>query len=287
MTWVELAEKHLARREERMAHRSRWAGYKWQLLKFAREMDAVCLPGEVTNADFLDHWDSLTYWQQDNLKPELSKFIHWLILTDRINVRHNPVPMLEKKEKPFKVRGRLTLEVYKAVLDYAFEKQWFNLYIACQISFMTSLRRGDIAKMKWADIDNDVLRVTVSKSLKSRGEVKAARLMWDLNKHQDLKTLLDDAKRLMPGEYVTGGVQGAQLTRRFKLAVRAVFDGDPMVSPTFHEIRALSAHLMAESGVLKDDIQNVLAHTDAETTDIYLGGHAVEYTEIFIAPKLQ
>ncbi|MEH6814187.1 MAG: hypothetical protein V7677_16760 [Motiliproteus sp.] len=47
--------------------------------------------------------------------------------------------------------------------------------------------------------------------------------------------------------------------------------------PTFHEIRALGAHLYKEQGI---DPQALLGHTDAKMTDHYLDGHGTQWTRV-------
>ena len=49
--------------------------------------------------------------------------------------------------------------------------------------------------------------------------------------------------------------------------------------PTFHELRALSAHLLKEAGYDKAARQARIAHSDSKSTEIYEENH-VEWTRV-------
>ncbi|MEY3220285.1 MAG: hypothetical protein RIT27_1642, partial [Pseudomonadota bacterium] len=55
---------------------------------------------------------------------------------------------------------------------------------------------------------------------------------------------------------------------------------------TFHEIRALSAHLYEEAGIDKKHIQMLLGHTTEKMTEHYLEGHGEKWTEIMATDKI-
>lgn len=49
--------------------------------------------------------------------------------------------------------------------------------------------------------------------------------------------------------------------------------------PTFREIRALGADLCRQAGIPKNDIQKLLGHQHAKTTQVYLARHGVRWTK--------
>ncbi|WP_162844123.1 tyrosine-type recombinase/integrase [Sinobacterium caligoides] len=75
-----------------------------------------------------------------------------------------------------------------------------------------------------------------------------------------------------------------QLPRAFKKAtaqsgVFAHLESDEV--PTFHEIRALSADIYKNQfGRTPDELQALMAHSDIKTTEIYIEGHRLEYSDV-------
>ncbi|MGY0218997.1 tyrosine-type recombinase/integrase [Endozoicomonadaceae bacterium StTr2] len=72
-------------------------------------------------------------------------------------------------------------------------------------------------------------------------------------------------------------VQQLQQTR---LATGLFDDVPTLQQPTFHEIRALSAHLMEKFGEDITAIQAVMGHTNPETTEIYLKEHEGRFKQV-------
>lgn len=287
MSWADLVEQHIARREPEMAGKPKWRQYKYELRHFAKAMSRICSPDQAKLKDFLTFWDSLSRHKQDNLHPEWSKFLKWAILIEAVDLKTIPTDLLYKKNKPAKKRSRLNKHTFDQVLTRSLQEGLFPLYVASRLSYATSLRRGDIVNLKWSDISDGKLRVTVSKSKAMRGDVKAARLQWNLAEHQELAKLLEDAKKVTNSDYVIGGMSADWVSRKFAKMVRAVLGKTDESNPTFHEIRALSAATLEQSGISRDDIKKVMAHTDVSTTAIYLEGHRDDFVEIKISAKLQ
>lgn len=71
-----------------------------------------------------------------------------------------------------------------------------------------------------------------------------------------------------------------QLTRAFQdVREAAGISGENQVS--FHEIRSLGGALLHnQQGRSKKDVQNLVTHSSAAMTDVYLDGHDVPWTEL-------
>lgn len=296
--WVQLVERHIHRRESgspELLEKKKWINTRYCLRAFAREFSGVVSPDKVKMAHFLDHWDGLTRHQQDNLRPELNRFIKWAMLSGSITLPSNPIDLLDKKALPKKKRRRLDVSLLRRVIQVAESREYFGLAHACRLSLMTTLRRSDVVGLRWDSIVDGALCVTVSKSVASRGEVQATRLRWVLAEHPALLEELKECRRqaLMNrdcpfvvshfGAKVQGKEHPCQMTpdmvsKQFAECVRIV-DPEPG-HPTFHEIRSLSAALLEKQGTPGETISKIMAHTDRSTTELYLHGHERNFFEV-------
>lgn len=298
--WLELVNRHINRREAGspgLADKAKWQGSRYVLRKFAATFESKCKPTSVTMTHFLDYWDTLTRHQQDNLRPELNRFIKWCMLSQLIVLPSNPIELLDKKALPAKKRQRLTQGMFDGVLRVAAEKGYDGLVQACRLSLLTTLRRGDLAELRWDDIRDGSLYVTVNKSVASRGEVEATRLRWDLQKHSELLKELKECRRLAMmnrdcpfvlshfGANRRGKTKehACQMTpdmisKQFTECIRELIRADD--HPTFHEIRSLAAANLEQMGAPGETISKIMAHTDESTTELYLVGHERKFFDV-------
>ena len=298
--WLELVNRHIYRREAGspgLADKTKWQGSRYVLRRFANTFESNCKPSTVTMTHFLDYWDGLTRHQQDNLRPELNRFIKWCMLAQLIVLPANPIGLLDKKALPKKKRQRLTRGMFDGLLRVAADRGYDGLIQACRLSLLTTLRRGDLAQLRWDDIKDGALYVTVSKSIASRGEVQAARLRWDLQKHPDLLLELKECRRQAMmnrdcpfvishfGANRIGKTKqhACQMTpdmisKQFTECMREVVRTDD--HPTFHEIRSLAAANLENMGAPGETISKIMAHTDESTTELYLVGHDRKFFDV-------
>lgn len=298
--WLELVNRHLVRREggsPDLLTKQKWRGSKYVLRKFADVFESMCKPTTVSMTHFLDYWDTLTRHQQDNLRPELNRFIKWCMLSGLIVLPANPIELLDKKALPKKKRQRLTKGMFDGVLRVATDKGYDGLVQACQLSLLTTLRRGDLAELRWDDIRDGSLYVSVSKSIASRGEVEATRLRWDLQKHPQLLHELKECRRLAmmnrdcpfvlshfganrrgkTKEHVCQ-MTPDMISKQFTECMRELIRADD--HPTFHEIRSLAAANLELMGAPGETISKIMAHTDESTTELYLVGHDRKFFDV-------
>lgn len=298
--WLDLVERHIARREAgspELTRKDKWTNVKYAIRRFAREFEKDCKPRSVQMANFLDYWDSLSRHQQDALRPELNRFIKWCMLSQLIVLPANPIELLDKKALPEKKRKRLTPGLLDGVLRVAHEKRYEALIQACRLSLLTTLRRGDLVRMRWDDIHDNALHVVVTKSIASRGEVAATRLKWDFDKHPQLLAEIKECRRIAMmnrdcpfvlshfGTNKTGKTKEHEcqvtpdlLSKQFTECIREIYDGRD--HPTFHEIRSLAASTLEKEGAPKEAISEIMAHTDESTTELYLVGHERKFFEV-------
>lgn len=205
------------------------------------------------------------------------------------------VALATRKHSYERKRERLTVEVYKAIHEKA--PEW--LQIAMDLSLLTLLRREDIVTLRFADEREGALWVVPGKTANTSG------IRLRIGMSEALKTLVARARDNVVSPYIVHRlpekarpqdkrakgrdhhtqVLPEQLSRAFADARDAAdIEGDN--PPTFHEIRSLGAALLKQSGWDEKRVQELLAHTDAAMTRVYLEGHEQPWTEVMSAVSL-
>lgn len=192
-------------------------------------------------------------------------------------------------------RERLTVEVYRAIREKA--PGW--LQVAMDLSLLTLLRREDVVTARFADVRDGKLWIVPGKTETTSG----ARLRIGMS--DALTALVASARDDVVSPYIVHRlperarpqrlrakervhhtqVLPEQLSRAFADARDAAeIEGEN--PPTFHEIRSLGAALLRQSGWTREQVQALLAHTDAAMTQVYLDGHESPWTDVSSAGTL-
>lgn len=258
----------------------------------------------ITHDRIVTWWDDLTYHQQKARMAEFRRFFNWLMRQGLVpKLQYNPFttaddrPRLLLKEKPKKKRMPLTQAWYSQIHARAGEMDYECLQIAMGISRYTTLREGDIVKLKFDEhVIDGRLQVVVSKSEAQRGSARAVRLQWTLTEHPVLKALIDRARELSlihkRCPYIISHkprrrAWNAEKTHHYQVTVnrlstmfREVRDACGIESTAFHEVRGLSMTLYRKAGYTNEEIQGVAGHEDVRTTVGYQDGNALPYKEV-------
>ena len=176
--------------------------------------------------------------------------------------KENPASSTLKKTVEIK-RQRLTLDGFNTIKQHA--PDW--LQNAMELAIITGQRREDIAKLKWTDIHDGFMWIQQQKT-KNRIKIILS---------EGLSTVLIKCRN--ESEFVIGKIRG-NAERITKAFAEARQKSNLETTATFHEIRALSAHLCEEAGIDKKRIQMLLGHTTEKMTEHYLEGHGEKWTEI-------
>ena len=174
-------------------------------------------------------------------------------------------------------RQRLTYEDLKAIREQA--EPWFQR--AMDVALHSLQRREDLALLRFDQVKDDRLPVEQIKTgvvvdIEVQGELrKALRACRDdiLSPYVIHKrpTRITDKSRAKRDHHTQ--VLPEQLTRAFSAARDAAgvhADLPSRERPSFHEIRALGAHMYEEAGIYP---QGLLGHLDQKTTELYLSRH--------------
>jgi len=277
-----------------------WGNRRYALHQFK---DSFPQLRDLTHQGIRSWWDELTYHQQKLRMAAFRAFFNWLMAKDLTpKLDYNPFttaddkPKLLLKAKPMKQRRALTQEGFKKIHKQAGEMGYEALQIAMDISRYTTLREGDVCRLKWSDIQGGELRVVISKSVAQKGSARATRHKWTLANHPSLKRSIDRARELSlqhkrcpfivshkPRRRVWNEskehlyqVTADRLSRMFAEARDKV----EIKGTTFHEVRGLSATLMKKAGYTNNDIQNLMAHESVITTIGYQDASELPYNEV-------
>jgi len=286
--------------DPRLQEKDSWTNRKYAMAQFAREFENI---RSLEMTVIRNWWDQLTFSQQKLRLSAFRKFFNYLMsqgLTPRL--KFNPfttaddLPRLLLKAKPLKKRNPCNQNIFNEIRQRAGEQGFECLQIAMDISRYTTLREGDICRLKWEkNIVDNCLKVIVAKSEAQKGTARATRLSWDLKQHPLLKSYIDRAR------------ESSLINRRCPFVIshtpkRRAWNDEKehlyQVLPericrmfkkcrgnsgtTFHEIRGLSATLMKIAGNTNSQIQEIMSHESVRTTEGYQNAADLPYIPVTI-----
>jgi integrase len=137
-----------------------------------------------------------------------------------------------------------------------------------QTALMTGLRKGELLKLTWQDINFDTNILTIkaenSKSKKSR-KIPISSALRKLLLEQKLKTGHSGFVFLTPNFQPYSGKNPGALKRSFSTALRRA----NIKGLVFHDLRHTCATRMAERGASIIAVKEILGHSDIKTTIQY------------------
>lgn len=181
-------------------------------------------------------------------------------------------------------RARLTLEEFRLI--YSEAPRWFQNVL--DLALVTGQRRSDLVGMRFDAIQDGYLPVRQEKGRRhNTGLVKiemTPELTELINRCRDSvdspfilhkQPARRSAKRSTERSHPTQ-LTKEQLTRTFadirdELGIQSELPTGER--PTFHQIRALCAHVCREAGWTTPQIADLLGHEDEKTTEGYLSDH--------------
>jgi integrase len=142
---------------------------------------------------------------------------------------------------------------------------------------MTGLRQGELAALRWRDVDSDVrlIRVRHSHSRgqwttpKTRRSIRAVpmadRVAAELERHLGRSAYADDDDLVFCHPHTGGPYDASKSRRRFKQALRRA----GLRPLRFHDLRHTYGTRMAAAGTPLRTLQGWMGHRDYKTTEIY------------------
>jgi integrase len=304
-SWPDLVARFIAERETEdpsLAGKQNWINMRTYLGKFGREF-ADTTPGRTERPELLAWWKKLSHHQQNKRHTELRRLFNWAMGENYCpRLKYNPFttnddrPRFYLKAKPEKARSALSLPEFWSTHDRAGDAGMLGLQRAMMISLVTTMRQGDICKLRFDQVVDGELRVVIGKSEAQRGAASATRLAWALDAIPLLRDVINDAqcdslkarrcpfvvchvpernRKAPPTKEHPYQMLPGLLQKQFKRVRPEVPN-----PPTFHEIRALSSVIYRQCGHDIETIQQLMAHTDESTTLSYQDRGDLPYKKI-------
>jgi integrase len=199
------------------------------------------------------------------------KMLNWAVSKDWIDA--NPAALIQKPGAEHSRERVLSGAEIRLVWEACAGEAPF-LCALMRLRLMTAQRGGELAKLRWADIDGDWMTIpaAVSKNKKAHRVFLTPRA----------KDLLADLPRIEGCDYVFPGRRGNRPTadvkkagRRIATRVLAALREDDATVETFdfrgHDLRRTASTQMAEAGISQADIAKVLNHAEGgpKATHLY------------------
>lgn len=281
ITVTEWLDKYLVIQDERLKlNELRLNSYKQKAkpLRLFREHCGMQYLKDISALDIAEITDAVKA-EGHNRMAQVVRMVLIDVFKEAQHSGHVPPgynPALATKQPRNKVtRQRLSLEEWKTIYASA-ERQEPYLQIGMLLALVTGQRLGDICKMQFKDIWDDMLHVEQEKT--------GSRLAIPLDLKCDaigltLRDVISKCRDAVVSKYLVhfrhtssranrgDQVSISSLTSTFKKARnKSGLTWDTGTAPTFHEQRSLSERLYREQGV---DTQKLLGHKSREMTDKY------------------
>jgi integrase len=294
--WGELINRYIAWREAmnpQLVGADNWRNLGYALHAFGREFGNVG-PHRISRPRIVEWWDRQSHHQQQKRHAELRKLFNWAMGENFCpQLAYNPFtlsddrPRLYVKAKPEKKRSAITLPEFWETYDRARKMGYVGLQRAMAISLVTTMRQGDICKLRFDQVVDGQLRVVIGKSEAQRGAASATRLAWSLEAFPLLRNVIIEARedslaarrcpfivyhvplRVRDYHRKTAKAHPFQMKPDLVQKQFAKVRPDRSNPPTFHEIRGLSSVIFRRLGHDTKLIQELMAHTDEATTLAY------------------
>ncbi|MFZ5254112.1 phage integrase Arm DNA-binding domain-containing protein [Enterobacter roggenkampii] len=198
-------------------------------------------------------------------------------------------PAMATKQPRHKVtRQRLSLEEWKSIYEAA---ETMQPYLQCGmlLALVTGQRLGDICRMKFSDIWDDMLHIEQEKTgsrlaipLDLKCDALGLTLRDVVSKCRDAVISKDLVHFRHSTSQATRGdsVSSSSLTTSFKKARnKCGIEWEKGTAPTFHEQRSLSERLYEAQGV---DTQKLLGHKSPQQTAKYHDDRGKDWTVIAV-----
>ena len=285
-----------------------WRNRKYALAQFGRHI--VRPLAQLKRADIMHWWDVLTPHQQKARHAEFRKFFNWLMGRELLTaMTYNPFTLADDRPRfyqsatPKRASVRFDIAGFWKIYHAAGTLGYEGLQIAMGISVTTFMRETDILTLKLSDdLEDDLLKKVIGKSIAQVGEAKAARLQWSIKDYDLLRNLINRARLLSIKNYAcpfvisytpkqkrmgTTKEHVCQVTPRKLIAMfekaRDLAGYAGMENPpTFHTVRSLANSIAKDAECHPDQIKQANAHKSLETQLIYQEGHNLPFETVQI-----
>lgn len=292
ITVSEWIDKYVTIQEERLkTGEIRRNSYlqKGKPLRLFREHCGMQYLKDITTLDIAEITDAIKA-EGHNRMAQVVRLVLVDVFKEAQHAGHVPPgynPAMATKQPRHKVtRQRLSFEEWLKIYE-ASENQQPYLQSGMLLALVTGQRLGDICKMQFSDIWDDMLHVQQEKT-GSRLAIPLDLKCEALN--MTLRDVISKCRDAVVSKYLVhfrhstsqsvrgGSVSSSSLTTTFKKArEKCGIEWEKGTAPTFHEQRSLSERLYREQGI---DTQKLLGHKSRKMTDKYNDDRGKEWVVI-------
>lgn len=200
-------------------------------------------------------------------------------------VSKNPFEHVKRPRKRYsELNGVNESSVLDDVASTIAELPLGDMKVAFSLALQTGMRRGEIAGLRWSDVDMDSGTIWVRNSI-GADDLGCYEKPPKSNKPRDiamttyLRNLLSDWREKTAGRYVVGGERPMNpdyITHRWTaLADFRGWKGAAGKRLTFHDLRHTTATVLIRNGADVKTVQSLLGHSSAAITlDMYCSADA-------------
>ena len=285
-----------------------WRNRKYALAQFCRQI--VRPLAQLKRVEIMHWWDTLTPHQQKARHAEFRKLFNWLMGRELLTaMNYNPFTLADDRPRfyqsatPKRASVRFDVPGFWKIYNAAGTLGYEGLQIAMGISVTTFMRETDILTLKLSDdLEDDLLKKVIGKSIAQVGEAKAARLQWSIKDYDLLRNLINRARLLSiknygcpyvishtPQRKLIGKTKDhiCQVTPRrlitmFEEARDLAGYAGMENPPTFHTVRSLANSIAKDAECHPDQIKQANAHKSLDTQLIYQEGHNLPFETVQI-----
>ena len=190
-----------------LVEKDSWRNRKYSLRQFCRQIVRPLV--QLERKEIMYWWDALTAHQQKSRHAEFRRFFNYLMGRELLpKMKYNPFTLADDKPRfyesatPKRASVRFDMDGFWKIYHCAGELGFEALQIAMGISLTTFMRETDIITLKLSDdLEDDLLRKVIGKSLAQVGEAKAERLQWNMKDYVLLRNLINRARLLAIKNY--------------------------------------------------------------------------------------
>jgi len=262
---------------------------------------------QLERKEIMYWWDALTPHQQKARHAEFRRFFNYLMGRELLpKMQYNPFTLADDKPRfyesatPKRASVRFDMTGFWKIYNAAGSLGYEGLQIAMGISLTTFMRETDILTLKLSDdLEDDLLKKVIGKSLAQVGDAKAARLQWNIRDYDLLRNLINRARLASiknhgcpyvishtPQRKLIGKTKDhiCQVTPRRLIEMMEEARGLAGYAgmknpPSFHTVRSLANSLAKDAEESKEAIQKNNAHRSVDTQLIYQEGHDLPFDD--------
>ncbi len=262
-----LVKRYLSLRGNNITERSKQA-FGWDLNVFVKFLGVKPIE-EVTHIDiddFIEHCREVRNNGDEALSRKyntLNTFFKTLIAKEYLDMK-NPLDKVERIKVRKKVRGHVTLEEYKQIINYLKSKEDYRGLALFSLLYSSGIRLSEVHQLNIETLNLDDREFVV----KGKGDKERICVMSNEAKEYILQ-YLNSRKDNLEAVFISRQNQRWGKSSIQQFIKKAAKESGVEKNIHTHLLRHGTAMILLDNGLPLDEIQKVLGHENIGTTQIY------------------